>query len=51
MTVKLKNITGDVKLKKQFDVFKLEENKETFTLYFKEGGVLTVNKNEWVVEE
>lgn len=49
MTVKLKNITGDVKLKKQFDVIKLEENKETITLYFQEGGVLSINNNEWEV--
>lgn len=50
MTVELTNIIGDVKLKKQFDVINVKEGKETFTLYFKEGGVLTVNKNEWEFE-
>jgi hypothetical protein len=51
MTVKIRNITGEVKLEKQFDVVKLEENKETITLYFQEGGVLSVSKNEWEVKE
>lgn len=50
MTVKMRNITGEVKLEKRFDVIKLEENKETITLYFQEGGVLSISKNEWEVE-
>ena len=44
MTVRMRNITGEVKLEKQFDVVKLEENKETITLYFQEGGILSINK-------
>lgn len=50
MTVRVRNITGEVKLEKQFNVVKLEENKETITLYFQEGGVLSISKNEWEVE-
>lgn len=51
MTVKMRNITGEVKLEKQFEVIKLEENKETITLYFQEGGILSVSKNEWEIAE
>lgn len=49
MTVKIKNKTGEVKLEKQFDVIKLEENKETITLYFREGGVLSIDKSDWKI--
>lgn len=49
MTVKIGSRTVGVKLEKQFDAIKLEENKETITLYFREGGVLSIDKSDWKI--